>query len=144
MSKASLRQEYFNQFSNLFLIPNWYIYSIHNSSYLPICLTIDWYSRFSKDVGHYTAMVWSNTNKIGCGITEFREGKWFAKLYTCNYGPAGNYIGGQMYAKGRACTKCPSGTSCSVQYPGLCGKYTNDFFPSLTNLVFIFTCTALC
>lgn len=78
--------------------------------------------RFSKDVGHYTAMVWSNTNKIGCGITEFREGKWFAKLYTCNYGPAGNYIGGQMYAKGRACTKCPSGTSCSVQYPGLCAK----------------------
>ena len=97
------------------------ISSIHNS-YLPICSTIDWYCRFSKDVGHYTAMVWSNTNKIGCGITEFREGKWFAKLYTCNYGPAGNYIGGQMYAKGRACTKCPSGTSCSVQYPGLCGK----------------------
>ena len=89
---------------------------------LRICSTIDLYCRFSKDVGHYTAMVWSNTNKIGCGITEFRDGKWFAKLYTCNYGPAGNYIGGQMYAKGRACTQCPSGTSCSVQYPGLCGK----------------------
>jgi len=78
--------------------------------------------RFSKDIGHYSAMVWSNTNKVGCGITEFRDGKWFAKLYTCNYGPAGNYIGGQMYEQGRACSKCPSGTSCSVQYPGLCVK----------------------
>ncbi len=34
-------------------------------------------------------MVWSNTNKVGCGVTEFIDGKWFAKLYTCNYGPAG-------------------------------------------------------
>ena len=40
--------------------------------------------------GHYTAMVWSNTKKVGCGVTEYKDGKWFAKLYTCNYGPAGN------------------------------------------------------
>ena len=45
--------------------------------------------RFSTDVGHYTAMIWSNTNKVGCGVTEYVDGKWFAKLYTCNYGPAG-------------------------------------------------------
>ena len=44
-------------------------------------------------------MAWSNTNKVGCGITEFIDGKWFAKLYTCNYGPAGNYIGGQMVSQ---------------------------------------------
>jgi len=78
--------------------------------------------RFSTDVGHYTAMIWSNTNKVGCGVTEYVDGKWFAKLYTCNYGPAGNYIGGQMYKQGRACSQCPSGTSCSLSYPGLCSK----------------------
>ena len=63
--------------------------------------------RFRTAIGHYTAMVWSNTNRVGCGLTEFREGKWFAKLYTCNYGPSGNYIGGQMYAQGQACSQCP-------------------------------------
>ena len=77
---------------------------------------------FSTAVGHYTAMVWSTTNKVGCGVTEYRDGKWFAKLYTCNYGPAGNYINGEMYKQGKACSKCPSGTSCSKQFPGLCGK----------------------
>ena len=48
--------------------------------------------RFSTDVGHYTAMIWSNTNKVGCGVTEYVDGKWFAKLYTCNYGPAGRFF----------------------------------------------------
>ena len=37
---------------------------------------------------------------------------------------AGNYIGGQMYKQGRACSQCPSGTSCSLSYPGLCSKST--------------------
>ena len=52
-------------------------------------LFIIFFLRFSTDVGHYTAMIWSNTNKVGCGVTEYVDGKWFAKLYTCNYGPAG-------------------------------------------------------
>ena len=30
-----------------------------------------------------------------------REGRWFATLYTCNYGPGGNYIRGQMYRRGK-------------------------------------------
>ena len=83
--------------------------------------------RFRTAIGHYTAMVWSNTNRVGCGLTEFREGKWFAKLYTCNYGPSGNYIGGQMYANGPACSKCPEGTSCSATFPGLCGEIGKEF-----------------
>jgi len=93
--------------------------------------------RFSTDVGHYTAMVWSNTNKVGCGVTEFIDGKWFAKLYTCNYGPAGNYIGGEMYEAGRACSNCPKGTSCSSSYPGLCASdsSTNEVIPRQNNPV---------
>ena len=68
-------------------------------------------------------MLWSNTNKVGCGLTEYRDGKWFAKLYTCNYAPAGNFINGQMYKVGKPCTSCPKGQKCSNEYPGLCSEY---------------------
>ena len=33
---------------------------------------------------------------------------------------AGNLIGSQMYKIGEPCSSCPSGTSCSKEYPGLC------------------------
>lgn len=76
--------------------------------------------KFSTPTGHYTQVVWADTDKVGCGATSYRDGKWFATLYTCNYGPNGNFIRGQMYADGAACSQCSSGSSCSSQYPGLC------------------------
>jgi len=76
--------------------------------------------KFSLAIGHYSAMLWSNTNKVGCGLTEYKDGKWFAKLYTCNYAPAGNFINGQMYKVGKPCTSCPKRQKCSNEYPGLC------------------------
>ena len=79
--------------------------------------------RFSEVTGHYTQMLWWDTEVIGCGFTMFLEDGWWKKLYTCNYGPAGNIIFSQMYLKGAPCSACPDGTSCSLQYPGLCGEY---------------------
>lgn len=76
--------------------------------------------KFSSGAGHYTQMLWWSTYKIGCGFIMFKEGKWWKKLYTCNYGPAGNIIFSTMYSKGSPCSSCPEGTTCSVQYPGLC------------------------
>ena len=55
----------------------------------------------------------------GCGC---REGKWFATLYTCNYGPNGNFIRGEMYRAGRGCSACPAGTTCSAHFPALCSS----------------------
>ena len=72
-------------------------------------------------------MLWSNTNKVGCGLTEYKDGKWFAKLYTCDYAPAGNFINGQMYKIGKACSSCPKNMRCSNEYPGLCGKNRKIF-----------------
>ena len=37
-----------------------------------------------------------------------REGRWFATLYTCNYGPGGNYIRGQMYRRGEKIQENPA------------------------------------
>ena len=78
--------------------------------------------QFDSDTGHYTQLVWAETDKVGCGATSYRDGKWFATLYTCNYGPGGNFIRGQMYADGEPCSQCSS--SCSAEYPGLCGQYS--------------------
>ncbi|XP_045601928.2 uncharacterized protein [Procambarus clarkii] len=76
--------------------------------------------QFAKGVGHYTQMLWWKTDRVGCGFTMFQEGGWWKKLYTCNYGPAGNIIFSQMYNRGTPCSSCPDGTSCSRKFPGLC------------------------
>lgn len=76
--------------------------------------------KFSSPTGHYTQVVWSETDKVGCGATSYKDGQWFATLYTCNYGPNGNFIRGQMYKQGAPCSDCENGESCSNQYPGLC------------------------
>ncbi|MPC16432.1 CRISP/Allergen/PR-1 [Portunus trituberculatus] len=76
--------------------------------------------QFSQATGHYTQMLWWDTALIGCGFTMFLEDGWWKKLYTCNYGPAGNIIFSQMYLRGAPCSACPDGTFCSLQYPGLC------------------------
>ena len=78
--------------------------------------------KFSTPTGHYTQLVWADTDKVGCGATSYREGKWFATLYTCNYGPNGNFIRGEMYTDGSACSECSAGSFCSLRYPGLCGQ----------------------
>ena len=76
--------------------------------------------QFSPEYGHYTALAWADTDRVGCGATSYRSGVWLATLYTCNYGPVGNYISGQMYSPGQACSQCPGGWGCSQQYQGLC------------------------
>ena len=92
--------------------------------------------KFSTPTGHYTQVVWADTDKVGCGATSYKDGKWFATLYTCNYGPNGNFIRGQMYADGAACSQCSSGSSCSSQYPGLCGQYPPTLHLALLSSLF--------
>lgn len=98
--------------------------------------------KFDFMTGHYTQMVWASTDRIGCGHTSYKSGNWIKKLLVCNYGPTGNFIGSPMYEVGNPCSKCLSGTSCSLQYPGLCTSNTdlNDignneiFSPSMPTL----------
>lgn len=97
-------------------------------------------------MGHYTQMMWWSSFRVGCGFTMFQEDGWWKKLYTCNYGPGGNIILSQMYRRGSPCSACPAGTSCSLQYPGLCGKSSGGRAqlgaPRACFKCFALTCTA--
>ncbi|KAK9882206.1 hypothetical protein WA026_019718 [Henosepilachna vigintioctopunctata] len=56
-------------------------------------------SGFSSGTGHYTQMVWADTDNVGCGYAYYAKygGFKYQKLYVCNYGPGGNYVGQNPY-----------------------------------------------
>nr|CAD7261025.1 unnamed protein product [Timema shepardi] len=72
-----------------------------------------------RQVGHYTQVVWANTYQVGCGYIKYQVGSTTYNYVVCNYGPAGNYVGQELYKTGEACSQC--GTMvCDTTYPGLC------------------------
>jgi hypothetical protein len=50
--------------------------------------------------GHYTAMVWSSTTQIGCGIAQQQIGANVWDMLVCRYSPGGNIIGQVPYGQG--------------------------------------------
>ncbi|EOA15870.1 hypothetical protein CARUB_v10007846mg [Capsella rubella] len=45
---------------------------------------------WDKQCGHYTQVVWRNTEKLGCAKVRCKNGQTFI---TCNYDPPGNWVG---------------------------------------------------
>lgn len=43
-----------------------------------------------KGTGHFTQLIWKNTREVGFGVSEAKNGGWYA---VANYYPAGNFIG---------------------------------------------------
>merc|ERR1712142_381141 len=78
---------------------------------------------FGHGYGHYTAVVWAETDRVGCGRVYYEgTGGWFYHLVICNYAVSGNLVGGTMYEVGDKCSNCPAGYSCDATYDGLCTK----------------------
>lgn len=48
----------------------------------------------SNVCGHYTQVVWKNTNEVGCGMAICNDK---SQVWVCNYNPPGNYIGEKPY-----------------------------------------------
>ncbi|XP_072168194.1 uncharacterized protein [Diadema setosum] len=65
-----------------------------------------------RPCGHYTQVVWSSTNRVGCGryFCSYLGGAFRNAWYVvCNYGPTGNWQGVQPYSIGPPCTDCGNG-----------------------------------
>ena len=45
--------------------------------------------------GHYTQIVWEDTERVGCAMMECSNGSGF--IWMCNYDPAGNWQGEKPY-----------------------------------------------
>ncbi|PAA81496.1 hypothetical protein BOX15_Mlig024285g3 [Macrostomum lignano] len=71
--------------------------------------------------GHYTALVWAETQCLGCTYDQC-SGKPHGRL-VCNYGPGGNIEGKKPYVSGEPCTQCKSGQMCLDN--GLCSDKMN-------------------
>jgi len=95
--------------------------------------------RFSPETGHYSQLVWAETDRIGCGVTQFKKGRFNARLYVCNYGTTGNIVRRPVYRQGSACSSCPCATECSTSYPGLCAPSNSSANACCDNLLCMLT-----
>jgi pathogenesis-related protein 1 len=47
--------------------------------------------------GHYTQLVWRQTQRLGCGLGECTQGKTRKSYWVCHYDPPGNFLGSAPY-----------------------------------------------
>jgi len=83
---------------------------------------------FKDCCGHYTQLVWADTNRVGCGYA-YCPNLWYSGgqhyILVCQYSPAGNVLyvddSGQFVqapaftyrgSSGTACSSCAAGSSC--------------------------------
>ncbi|CAH1787091.1 unnamed protein product [Owenia fusiformis] len=45
---------------------------------------------FSEEIGHFTQLVWDDSIRLGCGLTENKFGIWYSYFVCCHYAPIGN------------------------------------------------------
>lgn len=69
--------------------------------------------------GHYTQVVWANSEYLGCASKTCTSISGLPSSYTggtivvCNYGNGGNRRGVKPYVSGASCSSCPGGYTCS-------------------------------
>ncbi|KAL7299648.1 hypothetical protein TKK_0007409 [Trichogramma kaykai] len=86
----------FEKFTTDMLVNMWYDevqYYNRNSIHLFDSL----YGVGGKQTGHYTQLVWAETNRIGCGAIRNYQGGDYKFTLACNYGPAGNFMNQPVY-----------------------------------------------
>jgi len=92
---------------NVKQVQTWY-----NEVFVFNSASIDTFS--SSPAGHYTQIVWAETDRLGCGTVYYKDDSngRLTNLLVCNYAVAGNMWGASIYAQGSACSSCPASTTC--------------------------------
>ena len=52
---------------------------------------------FSTATGHYTQVVWADTEELGCGMVYYKGATYYETLIVCNYAKGGNFQGTFAY-----------------------------------------------
>merc|ERR1712079_240199 len=60
--------------------------------------------KYTKSTGHYTQLVWADTDEVGCGLVYYKDGGMNDVFLACNYKVAGTVRTGEMYRVGKACS----------------------------------------
>ncbi|KAL1430486.1 hypothetical protein MTO96_014929 [Rhipicephalus appendiculatus] len=66
-------------------------------------------------------VIWAETRYVGCGFSNFQHGRRYARIFVCNYAPAGSHDRKPIYLPGQTCSECPAWTTCNPA-TGLCGS----------------------
>jgi hypothetical protein len=90
---------------------------------------------FNAAIGHFTEIIWANTNQIGCGFSQYKDDK-YNTLIVCHYGRAGNIEGLPMYTQAPTVgCNCPQYHVCgNSKYTGLCceAPFCNTLYSTTT------------
>ncbi|XP_036023678.1 peptidase inhibitor 16 isoform X2 [Onychomys torridus] len=85
--------------------------------------------------GHYTQVIWSKTERIGCGshFCETLQGVEEANIHllVCNYEPPGNVKGRKPYQEGIPCSQCPADYSCENSLCEVSDSLATESSPAL-------------
>ncbi|NP_001037636.1 SCP-related protein precursor [Bombyx mori] len=130
----SIASERFSTGENLY----WYMTSNKNHKINPDSALESWFNEHEnykfaplkssdfqktgkKQIAHYTQMVWSDSDRVGCAIGTSRTAQMKSFFVVCNYGPAGNYLGNIPYKSGEPSNRLVCGAGdCSKPYGDQC------------------------
>lgn len=72
-----------------------------------------------KQAGHFHQLIYETNNRVGCAVATHWTAAGCTLVGFCNYATT-MWLDQPVYVTGEPCSQCPSGTSASADYYGLC------------------------